>query len=53
MHPALPAAGETMRCTAGGYAHLMPRFDGRPESLPVNRLAPATFAVRDAPAAHP
>ncbi len=51
VHPALPTAEEAMRCAASGYAHLMPRFDGVPQSLSINRLAPAVFAARGAPGA--
>jgi ectoine hydroxylase-related dioxygenase (phytanoyl-CoA dioxygenase family) len=48
VHPALPRADEGVRRAAGGYDRLLPRFDGTPQSLPVNRVAPAVFAVHDA-----
>lgn len=49
VHPALPAGDEAGSCASSSYTHLMPRFDGVPQSLPVNRVAPAVFAARDAP----
>jgi ectoine hydroxylase-related dioxygenase (phytanoyl-CoA dioxygenase family) len=48
VHPALPREDEAARRAASGYDSLLPRFDGAPQSLPVNRIAPAAFAVHDA-----
>ena len=43
-HPALPTEHEApLTCSWG--ARLLPRFDGRRTTLPVNRNAPKTFAV--------
>jgi hypothetical protein len=51
VHPALPADSEEAQSTTSSYQHVFPRFAGAPLSLPVNRVAPATFAVHDD--AHP
>lgn len=45
-HPALPGAAEAVAGTK--VASLLPRFDGRRRDLPLNRDAPATFAIAGA-----
>jgi ectoine hydroxylase-related dioxygenase (phytanoyl-CoA dioxygenase family) len=43
-HPALPADHEAPPRASWG-ARLLPRFDGRRTTLPLNRNAPRTFAI--------
>ena len=45
-HPALPTAAE--RATLGGWpAELLPHYDGEPRDLPLSRVAPGAFAMRE------
>jgi ectoine hydroxylase-related dioxygenase (phytanoyl-CoA dioxygenase family) len=44
-HPALPTDRESVARLASGYDELLPRFDGMPASLPINRVPPARFAA--------
>ena len=43
LHPALPGEGEVS--AACGYDDLLPRFDGAPKSLPINRVPPPSFSA--------
>ena len=45
MHPALPTEPERADADFCRYGDLLPRFSGTPESLVVNRVAPAAFAA--------
>jgi ectoine hydroxylase-related dioxygenase (phytanoyl-CoA dioxygenase family) len=45
-HPAQPAGSE-QRPRAGWQRRLLPRFDGTPRDLDLNRVAPAEFSVHD------
>ena len=43
-HPAQPTAPEQPP-RSSGYSRLLPRFDGVPRDLPLNRIAPSRFAM--------
>jgi hypothetical protein len=44
-HPALPNDRENSARRASGYDDLLPRFNGLPTSLSINRVPPAEFAA--------
>jgi hypothetical protein len=46
MHPALPGESESPARAVCGYDDLLPRFDGVPGSLPINRVPPPSFKAR-------
>jgi ectoine hydroxylase-related dioxygenase (phytanoyl-CoA dioxygenase family) len=43
LHPALPDENESVARDVCGYDDLLPRFDGVPASVPINRVPPARF----------
>lgn len=47
LHPALPGESEGVARGVCGYDDLLPRFDGVPASLPINRVPPAQFQTTD------
>ena len=47
MHHALPGEAEAKSRSTSGYGERLPRFDGPPASLRLNRVPPAWFTVSD------